>query len=64
MIMNSEYDAVSFTGRQHHSDGFSFWSQISPVWRCDSGSLIPVDNQQFIGIDEILHKLQQPFPPL
>ena len=57
----TQYDAVTCTGRQINSNVFVFGPNFQVT---DNGDLIPAEDQRFIWIDEILHKLQRPLNPL
>ena len=57
----TQYDAVTCTGRQPNSNVFVFGPNFQVT---DNGDLIPAEDQSFIWIDEILHKLQRPLNPL
>ena len=57
----TQYDAVTCSGRQPNSNVFVFGPNFQVR---DNGDLIPAEDQRFIWIDEILHKLQRPLNPL
>lgn len=57
----SQCDAVTCTGLQPGSNVFVFGPEVQLT---DDGEAIPVTEQVFIWIDEILVKLQRPVNPL
>ena len=57
----AQYDPVTCTGRQPSSNTFVFGPKFQLN---DNGTIITEEDQSFIWIDEILHKLQRPVNPL
>lgn len=57
----NQYDAVTCTGLQPGTDVYVF----GPDFQVSSdGSVIPTNQQGFVWVEEILHKLQRPVNPL